>query len=106
MARVHRIKVWPVYYEAIESGEKTFDLRVADRDYRIGDYVQLHAFDPLNSVYLGHKMYRKITYMMKLNVREVAGLSMSGACFVLAYAPFAPYEPVDGPDEIVEPADV
>jgi len=35
----HALKCWPEYYKAIESGEKTFDLRKDDRPFKVGDTV-------------------------------------------------------------------
>lgn len=41
-ARVHRLKTWPTYYDAIERGEKTFEVRRNDRGFQTGDTVELY----------------------------------------------------------------
>jgi hypothetical protein len=42
----HELKIWPVYYEAVRSGAKTFELRQNDRGFQKGDKVILREFDP------------------------------------------------------------
>lgn len=44
--RIHRIKSWPNYFNAVLKGWKTFELRYNDRDYRVGDKLLLMEFDP------------------------------------------------------------
>lgn len=45
MAR-HILKTWPTYWNQVETGEKTFEVRKNDRDFQIGDTVELRRFDP------------------------------------------------------------
>jgi len=42
----HCLKIWPQYYEAVASGDKTFEVRVNDRNFQRGDLVELRYFDP------------------------------------------------------------
>lgn len=42
----HDIKIWPGYYHAVRSGEKTFEVRNNDRNYQKGDLVLMRYFDP------------------------------------------------------------
>lgn len=108
MARVHRIKSWPISFDAILEGAKTFDLRVNDRDYRVGDYVDLHKFDPNNGVFMGESQMRKITFIQEIDLfdpdcAEDGPFSITYA--ILSYAPLAPSnELVDAPIEVVEPS--
>lgn len=37
----HRINTWPEYFEAVLSGDKTHEIRVRDRDYMVGDTLEL-----------------------------------------------------------------
>lgn len=41
-ARVHELKTWPTYWDAIKRGEKTYEVRRNDRFYQTGDIVELH----------------------------------------------------------------
>lgn len=43
---VHELKIWPVYYQAVRNGSKTFELRKNDRGFQKGDRVVLREFDP------------------------------------------------------------
>lgn len=42
----HDLKTWPEYFEAVERGDKPFELRRDDRNYAVGDTLVLHEFTP------------------------------------------------------------
>lgn len=42
----HALKVWPEFFDAIESGEKTWEFRRDDRGFRVGDVLELKLWDP------------------------------------------------------------
>lgn len=44
--RTHSLKTWPVYFEAVLSGEKTFEIRENDRSFQRGDVLHLQEWDP------------------------------------------------------------
>ena len=37
----HYLKILPEYYEAVKSGDKTFEVRKNDRDYQVNDVLHL-----------------------------------------------------------------
>lgn len=37
----HKLKTWPVYFDAVKRGEKTFEGRRNDRGFQRGDHVVL-----------------------------------------------------------------
>lgn len=39
--RIHELKCWPQYFDAVVSGEKTFEVRRDDRGFQTGDVVEL-----------------------------------------------------------------
>lgn len=41
----HALRCWPAYFEAVASGEKTFEVRWDDRGFQAGDEVVLHEWD-------------------------------------------------------------
>jgi hypothetical protein len=41
---VHELKSWPEFFSAIETGEKTFELRRNDRNYQVGDVLVLREW--------------------------------------------------------------
>jgi hypothetical protein len=43
---VHTLKCWPAYFEAIERGDKTFEVRRDDRGFQKGDILNLVEYDP------------------------------------------------------------
>lgn len=42
----HDLKCWPKYYEYVASGDKTFEVRRNDRDFRVGDTLLLREYEP------------------------------------------------------------
>ena len=42
----HKLKCWPSYFEAIERGDKNFEVRRDDRGFQRGDTLILQKFDP------------------------------------------------------------
>ncbi len=47
---VHDIKIFPAYFDQIISGDKTFEIRYNDRDYKIGDVLRLHSKEYIKRV--------------------------------------------------------
>lgn len=45
--KVHSLKCWPTFFRAVKSGAKTFEIRKNDRDYQVGDFLELHEYEPL-----------------------------------------------------------
>lgn len=63
--RVHEIKVQPEYFKTLRDGEKPFEVRPADRDFRIGDYLLLTPFEPRKpETEFEGRVVSRITYRM------------------------------------------
>lgn len=60
---IHEVKSWVGLFEPIMRGEKTHDLRVLDRDYKVGDYLRLREYSPVAKAYTGREATVKITYI-------------------------------------------
>lgn len=43
---LHALKCWPRYFNDIASGKKTFEIRLNDRNFKVGDHLVLLEFDP------------------------------------------------------------
>ncbi len=72
---MHSIKTWPRYYDEVEKGNKPFELRKNDRDYKTGDALLLREYVPpilrddgvaivKRGYYTGRRMLKKITYVL------------------------------------------
>jgi ASC-1-like (ASCH) protein len=66
-----RKKVWPVYFEAIASGKKNYELRLNDFDVGEGDAFILEEWDPGTKEYTGKKIEKKVTYVGKFKIDEL-----------------------------------
>lgn len=64
-AQTHELKTWPEYFEAIVSGEKTFELRKDDRDFQVGDALLLREWDPITREYTGKSTRRGVSYILR-----------------------------------------
>lgn len=71
MIMEHELKVWPEFFKALVSGEKTFELRHDDRGFRVGDVLWLREWRRLKIVegiaigeYTGRDTRRSITYVL------------------------------------------
>ncbi len=58
-------KVWPKYFEKILSGEKNFELRLADFECNSGDILVLREWGPLTKQYTGRILEKEVTYVLK-----------------------------------------
>jgi hypothetical protein len=45
MPQTHVLKCWSLYWDQIARGEKTFEVRFADRPYVVGDILELHRIE-------------------------------------------------------------
>lgn len=60
---IHDLKTWPEFYKHIASGEKTFEMRYADRKYQVGDILELGEYEP-DEGYTGEFTRRKVTFIL------------------------------------------
>lgn len=61
----HYLKIWPEFFAALMSGEKTFELRKDDRGgFAVGDILELREFDPTTKAYTGADAIRFVTYVL------------------------------------------
>lgn len=45
--KTHKLKCWPEHFQAIIDGSKTNEIRLNDRDYRVGDVLYLCEWNPI-----------------------------------------------------------
>ena len=62
----HFLKTWPEFYDAVDSGEKTFEFRQEDnRVFSVGDMLILQRFDPNDKIYTGQELSKMVTYLLR-----------------------------------------
>lgn len=44
--RTHELKIWPRYFDDVLSGAKRYEVRINDRDYKVGDRLVLLEWEP------------------------------------------------------------
>lgn len=54
-------KIWPEYFEKVESGKKKFEFRVADFKINDGDTLILEEWDPKTKEYTGRKLEKVVS---------------------------------------------
>lgn len=62
--KTHDLKIWPEYYQAILAGYKTFEARVNDRDFAVGDTLRLKEYNPVMNAFTGSSLEVKVTYLL------------------------------------------
>lgn len=67
---VHELKIWPEYFDAVEAGLKTFEIRQDDRGFKSGDVLSLCEYDPADDRYTGRMLRRRVTYTTTFAQRD------------------------------------
>jgi hypothetical protein len=61
----HHIKIWQRWFDAVASGDKTFEIRRDDRDYKVGDTLVLEEYRQALGEYTGRKLTRIVSYVYR-----------------------------------------
>lgn len=64
MVVIHRLKTINPYFELLWSGQKSFELRKNDRDFKVGDVIVLEEYD-LKNGYTGRVVHKTISYILE-----------------------------------------
>lgn len=76
--RIHRLKIMPEYFRAVQRKLKRFEIRKNDRGYKVGDGLLLQEFK--DNQYTGKELNAVITYMTDYAQRKgyvVMGIEVS-----------------------------
>lgn len=60
----HALKTWPEYFEQVFQGNKTFELRKNDREFKVGDTLALQEWDNYFGAYTGRCIDVDVTYIL------------------------------------------
>lgn len=61
--KLHTVKSWSHFFDAIKAGQKTHELRHDDRNYQVGDHIVLQKYDNINGLYTGDECTVEVTYI-------------------------------------------
>lgn len=64
-------KILPEYFDAIESGKKTYELRLGDMEVAEGDTLILQEWDAEKQEYTGREISKEVTYVRKFKIDEL-----------------------------------
>jgi len=70
MAKIHNLKTWSYWFKKIKSGEKKFEIRFNDRNFKIGEVLHLMNYDPVEKTLSDEGVHKTI----KNVYRDVFGL--------------------------------
>lgn len=63
--KTHNLKTWTVFFKHVKDGTKNFEIRINDRDFQVGDEVNLIEVDPDNDFKpTGDNCKKKISYIL------------------------------------------
>ena len=62
--KMHELKIWPEFFEPVLNGKKTFEIRIDDRGFKIGDDLLLREYQ--SQTYTGREIKKTITYIHPL----------------------------------------
>lgn len=68
--RIIKKKIWPEFFEQIQSGKKRFELRLADFEIEEGDTLILEEWNPQTKQYTGRKIEKKVKYLLRFNLDD------------------------------------
>jgi hypothetical protein len=70
----HSLKTLPEYTDAVGSGAKTFEVRRDDRDFQVGDWLQLREWDAEIAEWGPRWIACKISYVLRGPASELFGV--------------------------------
>jgi hypothetical protein len=57
---VHELKILPFYYQSVLGGDKPYELRKFDRDFKVGHVLKLCQWLPTSKEYTGNYIYADV----------------------------------------------
>jgi collagenase-like PrtC family protease len=61
----HKLKCWPDYFDAVVTGEKKVELRKDDRNYQVGDILDLVEYSQETGKYSGRVCQCLVTHIVR-----------------------------------------
>ena len=63
MNKTHDLKLLPVYFHEVVLGNKNFEIRLNDRDFKVGDKIILREFEGISQDYTGEFVEGEIMFV-------------------------------------------
>lgn len=63
--KTHEVRSWTDFFSSLASGDRQFDLRKNDRDYKVGDIIKFREYDDRAGKFTGAELRRRITHVME-----------------------------------------
>lgn len=76
--KLHKLKTWPIFFQAVIDLKKPFELRRQDRDFAEGDILHLQEWDDEKKEYTGRDCWRIVTYVLSGTPHLAAGYCALG----------------------------
>lgn len=70
--KIIKKKIWPEYFNDVETGKKKFELRLNDFDIEEGDILLLEEWDPETKEYTGRSIEKKVNYILQFKPDELS----------------------------------
>ena len=61
---IHELKCFPEYFQDVIDGKKTFEIRLHDRPYQVGDLLALNEYLPDTDSYTSRSCVVIVDYML------------------------------------------
>lgn len=86
MENQHDLKTIQPHFNHMWNNLKTFEIRKDDRNFKVGDVVRLHEYDPQNKTYSNSQIIRLITHIL----RDAPELGLMPGYCILSLKPLNP----------------
>ena len=78
MSREIHKKIWPEFFEKVLSGEKRFELRIADFEISPGDTLILEEWNQNTKSYTGRRLIKNVGYILKSDLDQFGQRALIG----------------------------
>lgn len=79
--KVHELKTWPEFFQAMWNNDKPFEYRKNDdRDFKKGDLLICQEWNPKTQEYTGREIDARVTYVLENQMGVPEGYAILGLC--------------------------
>jgi hypothetical protein len=78
----HYLKIWPVFFSEVSCGLKKYEVRLNDRNFKVGDRLRLREWNPTAGRYTGAEVTAAIVHMTPGDVPPLGDLLAFSVCIL------------------------